>query len=249
MKSLWPDMTPSEFDALLQSGALSDDLGSSGRDTSYGYGLINARKAVLAAQEQGGGSATLPPVLAATPSSLNFGQTQEQLTVTLQNSGQGSLVVTGVADDAAWLEVAAGSVDSSALGEYQVSVDRSALAAGTYSATITVSSTANELSIPVIMSVGAAGGSSSDAGHHYVLLVDADSLDVVDQVEVDVVDGRYAYSFSGVEGGSYKLFAGTDLDDDGWLGDGGEAAGGYPTRDQLLTVEVTGDLSLLDSLW
>jgi hypothetical protein len=41
-------MTPSEFAALLAAGALTDTIGP---DAFFGHGLINARKAVLAAAE------------------------------------------------------------------------------------------------------------------------------------------------------------------------------------------------------
>jgi serine protease len=48
----WPSCatcTPAQLDSLLAQGALTDDLGATGRDTQYGWGLINARKAVDAA--------------------------------------------------------------------------------------------------------------------------------------------------------------------------------------------------------
>ena len=44
-----PSLTPAEFDALLASGQLTNDLGAAGRDDIFGHGLIDARKAVEAA--------------------------------------------------------------------------------------------------------------------------------------------------------------------------------------------------------
>ncbi len=52
MRYLHPGLTPAQLDSLLAQGALTDDLGATGRDTQYGWGLINARKAVDAAIER-----------------------------------------------------------------------------------------------------------------------------------------------------------------------------------------------------
>ncbi|MDH4039287.1 MAG: S8 family serine peptidase, partial [Gammaproteobacteria bacterium] len=54
MKAVNPGLSPADIDALLIRGELSDDLGVPGRDNEYGYGLINAQRAVLAALEAGG---------------------------------------------------------------------------------------------------------------------------------------------------------------------------------------------------
>jgi serine protease len=53
MKAVNPGLTPQRVADLLASGALTDDLGAPGKDDQFGYGLINASKAVAAA---GGGS-------------------------------------------------------------------------------------------------------------------------------------------------------------------------------------------------
>ncbi len=53
MKAVNPGLTPQRVADLLAIGALTDDLGAPGKDDQFGYGLINASKAVAAA---GGGS-------------------------------------------------------------------------------------------------------------------------------------------------------------------------------------------------
>lgn len=68
MKAVAPSLTPPRFAELLTSGALTDDLGASGKDDLFGYGLINARKAVTAV---GGGSGGASRVIDS--SLLNFG--------------------------------------------------------------------------------------------------------------------------------------------------------------------------------
>ncbi|MFZ1642090.1 MAG: S8 family peptidase [Candidatus Contendobacter sp.] len=69
MKAVAPGLTPQAIANLLTSGALTDDLGAPGKDDQFGYGLINASKAVAAA---GGGSGS-GSFQVVDPSLLNFG--------------------------------------------------------------------------------------------------------------------------------------------------------------------------------
>ncbi|MET0335989.1 MAG: S8 family serine peptidase, partial [Rhizobacter sp.] len=80
MKSVVPGLTPDTVDTLLAAGRLTVDIGTPGRDDLYGHGLIDALKAVQAAQNIGG---TAPALLVAAPGALNFapGITTQALTV------------------------------------------------------------------------------------------------------------------------------------------------------------------------
>jgi serine protease len=49
MRWVNPAITPAQVDDLISSYQIVDDLGAACRDNEYGYGLINARKAVEAA--------------------------------------------------------------------------------------------------------------------------------------------------------------------------------------------------------
>jgi serine protease len=69
----------------------------------------------------------------------------------------------------------------------------------------------------------------ADAGQHYVLLVDADSEETIAFQIVNAVDGEYRFSVTDVPSGRYRLYAGTDLDNDEFICDGGEACGAYPS--------------------
>nr|MCU0806926.1 S8 family peptidase [Candidatus Contendobacter sp.] len=69
MKAVNPGLTPQRVADLLASGALTDDLGAPGKDDQFGYGLINASKAVTAA---GGGSGSWS-FQTIDPSLLNWG--------------------------------------------------------------------------------------------------------------------------------------------------------------------------------
>jgi hypothetical protein len=61
-------------------------------------------------------------------------------------------------------------------------------------------------------------------------------------------DGLYSFSFTDVPPGSYRLFAGTDSDNDDLLCDAGEACGAYRTLDAPEVLIVEGDRSDLDFL-
>ena len=69
MKAVAPSLTPQAITNLLASGALTDDLGAPGKDDQFGYGLINASKAVAAA----GGGAGSGSYQTIDPSLQNFG--------------------------------------------------------------------------------------------------------------------------------------------------------------------------------
>ena len=57
------------------------------------------------------------------------------------------------------------------------------------------------------------------------------------------INGRYPFTISNLTPGSYEIVAGTDMDGDFFLGDPGEAFGGFPTLDQLEEITVNDDLT------
>ena len=219
--------TPDEFDTLLAAGALTDVIGP---DDFSGHGLINARKAVEAA---GGTTSNAPPSLVAVPASVSFGVDLTAVNALLRNAGGGTLSITGVtkSDDADWLAVTpAATLPADAPVTLALTVDRSPFAPGTrLSAFITVTSTAGEVSVPIIAAVPAAGaGAGGDVGPVYAVLVDTDTFEPVAVSTARAVDG-YALRFEAVPPGSYTLVAGTDRNQDGFVGDAGEAFGIFPT--------------------
>jgi serine protease len=244
MRAIDPEMTPAEFDAALADGSITHDLGTVGRDDTYGHGLIDAYKAVLKAQELAGLPATPAPAkLAVSPGSLNFGNQVTSTQISLTNAGSGSLTVDAVTDSADWLTVTPASIDGDGLGTYTVTVSRDGLAEGSHSASITFTSSNNTLTVPVIMQVGRL---TANAGHQYILLLDAATMAPVAQVSGDALNGSYPFSFSGVAPGSYYLAAGTDANNDGFICDGGEACGAYPTLSDPAPITIAEDSSGLD---
>ena len=239
MKSLFPALTPVLLDTEIAAGRLTDDVGPPGRDDQFGQGIINANRAVaraqaLANQSTGGGSVA---VLLASPSSLSFGTVLTQLTVELQNAGDAPLTVTAIESNQPWLSAVASTVNSSGLGSYNVRINRSGLAEGSYTGTITVrnSGTSNALQLAVSTEVRAVA-IGSNAGLHYVLIVNPTNQTTVRSMQVTANNAQYLFSIADVPAGSYQIVAGSDSNNDGFICDSGEACGVYRDVDSPETV-------------
>ena len=238
LKSTYPDLTASDFDALLRSGLLTD-TDTTSRNDYYGYGLIDADKAVAWAQT----NQTVPTALATNPESLNFGAFSDSLTVELYLSGSGSSGTVSIAVDAAWLNVAASAVDSSGIGTYTLSVDRSALSPGTSLATVTFSSDVPDVS-PVAVPVTVQKSLSTslvNGGYFHIGLLDPQTEEIKYETSGTLTNGELRYLLSDVEAGSYILYSATDMDNDGHYNELDEVVGAYPSLQQLSPINVSSD--------
>ncbi|HTU64529.1 MAG TPA: S8 family serine peptidase [Steroidobacteraceae bacterium] len=223
MKSVNSALTPAQFDSLLASGALTDDIGPPGADV-LGIGLINAAKAVQAAS---GTPPTAPARLTATPASLNFGNAVTSSDVVVASAGNGTVSVTSTAVSAPWISVV-GPAGAGALGSYRIQINRTGLAAGTYNGWVEFrGSVGAAVRVTLIMQVTTVA-SVADAGQHYVLLIDPATGDTKYQQNVNARGSPTAFRFTGVAPGTYLLSAGTDLNDDTYICDDGEACAEYP---------------------
>jgi serine protease len=244
MKSVNASLTPANFDSLLASGALTDDIGAAGRD-ALGIGLINAAKAVRAA------SATPPPVapqLSLSPTSVNFGDVGTVNEVTVGNAGSGTISVTGTSTSATWLTVAPAQTGTNGLGTYRVQVNRNGLANGTYNGWVEFrGSVGTAVRASVLMQVVTVP-TVPNAGYHYVLLIDSASGDTLQQVEVDARGASVNYTFTAVPPGTYELAAGTDMNNDLLICDEGEACAEYPLLGEATPIDVSGDRGGLNML-
>ncbi|MEM8941076.1 MAG: S8 family serine peptidase, partial [Pseudomonadota bacterium] len=239
MLSANPELDAADIERLLESGALTDDLGAPGRDDLYGHGVINARLAVDAALAEAGGSANLEPRLNTSTTALNFGAGASRLEFLLSNSGGGEINNVTATVDQPWLSVTYLSGLASGLGRYEVIVDRTDLEPGIYEALISVSSDANDLTIRTLLSV--ADASESELGQVYLLLIDPATDQVVAQTLATFEEDGYRFVLPPIPVGQYQIFAGTDLDNDLLICDAGEACGSFLTIDQPLTVDISAD--------
>lgn len=249
MKGVYPSLTPDQFQTLLEDGRLTQDIGTAGRDNLFGYGLIDAAKSVQEAQSLAGGGSTLPAVLVANPRSLNFGVSQVSANLSvIKGGGPGTLQITQIVENADWLSVSpTANVDGSGLGTYTVTVDRLDLGPGSYTSTIAFESTANTVNVPVVMQVLTAP-EVSNAGFHYILLVDPLTLESVEQLDIAPnEDGNYPYLFTDLAyGDEYLIYAGSDPNNNNEICESGEACGAYISLDTPQAITILGDRTDLD---
>lgn len=247
MKSVHPSLSPAEFDAMLANGELSFDPRSIGVSlpssiaSSYGFhygpGIIDANKAVRAAAARAGGAAPTAAVVAQ-PSALDFGELTNSLVLDVSRVGAGSVGVRSIGSTAPWLNGNGGGADG--LGRYTLTVNRSGLPSADYTDQILIETTdGKRLSIPVSMRVGPRE-TVGKAAQVYVLLIDAITLQVSQEVQINAASGTARVNFSTVYPGGYYLIYGTDLDNDGLVCDEGEFCGTVPDLQNFAPLDVRG---------
>ena len=250
MLAVNPDLTPDDVNVLLagthpdpNAAAITRDLGAHGRDDIFGYGLIDAFLAVNVARSITGGSGTPPPtetpVLAVSPESLNFGATATSLQLIISNVGTGQLTVSGITVDVPWI-----AIDTATLPTVTVTVDRSSLPDGAGLGSIAIVSNGGNKTVPVSVG-GQTIGTGGDVGTVFVLVVDAESLETVEQTMTSVRQG-YAFASLDLQAGRYFIVAGSDRDNDGVICDNGEACGKFPLIDSPTAIAVDAELTDID---
>lgn len=244
MRAIYPGLSPDEVDALLASGSLTNDIGATGRDDIFGYGLIDAFKAVNEARRlaNGGTMPELPTLVIANPSSLNLGASSSA-TFTISNSGGGSPKITSFTVNSSWLSVTSNIVDDiSKLGSYNVNIDRTDLPdsnnTGKITFNIDTGSGSKTLDLLISMFVGTVS-TEGNIGTQFVLLIDPLSGELIDQtIPSKDFNGNYDYQFTSVPAGSYQILSGSDVDNDLLICQLGESCGGYPVLNSPSDVEV-----------
>lgn len=248
-------LTPAQVDTLLSQGALTDDLGAAGRDTRFGWGLINARKAVDAALASVGAP---PPSsggqVIASPTALDVGSFQSSATLTLQASSATAERVVSVVSDHPAVTVQATSVDTTTrLGTYTLTIDRSRYpTAGTYYPKLTVTlSPTRSFTVQLTVVKTASGGASTTAnfGPVYVLLIDPSTGNAVTDVQATWSGGRYTWRVDGWTLPTVQVLAGGDLDNDNFVCQRGEPCGAYPllsSNGDASVITLTGNRSDLN---
>lgn len=247
MKAVYPGLTPAALDSLLSSGEMTNDLGDTGRDDIYGYGMIDALKSVQAAEVAAGNPVS--DTVIASPTSLNFSTSTNAGNVILSGQGTNPPSVVSIDSSEAWLTVTAESVDANGLGRYSLAVDRTGLVDAIYTATADFGlSDGNTIKVAVSMRVHTQSTNIvGNAGYLYVVLFDL-SDNNIKQVSLAPSNGLYDFQLTGVPAGEYKLVAGSDVDNDGQICEVGESCGAYPIRGQEEVISVGGNLTGLDFL-
>ena len=244
MLSVNPDLTLDDVNRLLagthddpNAGPITRDIGAAGRDDIYGYGLIDAHRAVQVAQRirPGGDSPQpSPPRLSVFPESLNFGATETELQLQLRNTGVEELAVTGITADESWL-----TVNDSSFPKISVQVDRTGLQEGPFFGSVSITSTGGDRTVRVFMQ-NRLRFSGGDIGTVYILVVDPNTQETIEQAITNAGQG-YVYRTPEVPAGTYAVIAGTDRDFDNYICDSGEACGVFPLLSDFRAIEVDGD--------
>lgn len=242
MKAAYPALTPALLDSMLVGtagvGRITEDLGPPGRDDSFGNGLLNANLAVLSALERGSTPVTDTPTLLISPATLDFGALDSSLEVDVSNAGRGTLSISSFQADEPWV-----TITPAAVGTNTVTVDRTGLGPGLHTSVISVVSNGGSGSVNVRVTVPPATVVTGGAiGTIYVLAVDPHSNQAVAEVEATAPDG-YAFHFSNLPKGTYRIVAGTDIDNNGFIGDDGEAYGAYPITSEPRVIDATADFT------
>lgn len=257
MRYLDPELSPEAVDALFASGQLTDDLGAAGRDTSTGWGLINARKAVeavLAPQSAASSVASGAATLGVYPARLDLGSLRSTATLDLvvtagKRSGVTDTVVAARSSSPA-ITLRTGTADATvSLSRQFVAIDRRLLPTdGTHRITLTLTLRSGaELTVPVTLD-RPAGSASSGAGWGpvYLTLSDPDTGRVLHTVVVHAAQGRYQWQFPGYRRARVALQASTDPSNAGGICQQGAACGNGPGLSAGQAVALSGDQSGLD---
>ncbi|MDJ0975051.1 MAG: S8 family serine peptidase [Planctomycetota bacterium] len=232
-------LTPDQIENILTSTAV--DLGATGRDDIYGHGLIDAFAALSSIAAPPGGPPP-PPNLLATPQTLNFGASKNELEVTVRNVGGSPLTVTGVdviqTDGETWLAAQTfGTGDASRnVDGVRVFVDRAGLPSGSYFARLLIRSDGGDREIAVAMQKTVSTPPPPDLDIH-IFAVSIETGAIVGEVVVNPAVSL-EFIFGGLVAGEYLFVAATDVDDDGVFDEPGEWKGAFPILGDPLPVLV-----------
>lgn len=235
MRAVNPALTPADIDTLLAAGALTSDLGTVGRDVFFGYGLIDALKAVEAAAATTGGAITVLPTLELTPAVLDFGSTMTELSITIRRVNNSTdtpaqYVTSALNPAAITISNPPGGNPVNGPYTYFVGVNRALLAPGENVIRVEIISTQNRR-LPFDVAVAprpVAPVANRGVGPVYVIAVNIEQITNAGQADVISTTPTYSYTINGVTAARVAIVAGTDTDNDGYICGASEPCGMYP---------------------
>ncbi|AEP29715.1 S8 family serine peptidase [Brumicola nitratireducens] len=231
MKSVRPQLTSAEFELLLEAGFLTRDIGDLDRDSLYGYGLLDAEKAVIAARDF---------------DNLRFANSTVDISVnrlvlsSSQSAGQFSVNITGftplsitdITFSGNFFTVNAINTREDGSGIFEVRLN-SDVVAGSYTGSIMLTDSNGE-TYDIAVTAEVVEITVEQNGYVYALIIDAFTQDVIKQLDGEFnPDGTLTLSALDVPVGEYYILVGSDIDNDFFICDGGEVCGGYPTLNDL----------------
>jgi serine protease len=232
MKGIYPSLTPRDLDDALSLGLMTVDIGALGQDSEYGFGLIDANKALQTAEGfVSGVNTNFPPLLNLTAYEIDLGVTAMEFTVQAYNAGGGRISITDVVASNQNISISAPNSDDG-LGEYTVSLDRNNLSQGVYTESIQFSSDYGSRLLTLYFEELASNAEQPDGGKIYILLYNLISDDPIKQVSSVAVSGQYSFTIEDINPDVYYLVTGSDIDNDGFICGPAEACAYWPSREQ-----------------
>lgn len=249
MKAVYSGMNQDIFEDILISGNITEDLGDSGRDDNFGFGLIDAKKAVEYATQINDGSVQIPvtPVLGLSASSIDFATVQTDAVITASNIGSKSstVTITNIVIANSFVSVVR-PTNSDGLGDYIIRIDRTDLPPGDYMSSVKFVSNAGDKTLLISFEVFDPNKRYyGNAGNIYLHLTNIDTGEITKINVFEPVNGKYDFNFPYVAAGKYTLKAGNDLDNNAVLCEGAEGCGYYGGNAETL-LEVNADTTGID---
>jgi|GEM_PF-508368 len=235
MKSVYPLMGSYDFFSAISSGQITEDLALNGpaiKDSYFGWGRIDARKAVNWALKNSGQPSK--PFLTSSISAAEFDSVKESIEFEINKGGFGSIEVVETRVNESWMQLLSSNTDDDGLGTYQIDVDRTGLIDGSYFSWAEIESSDGAI---IFISVSMHVGEKvvGDAGFQYAHLKDLSTGLVIEQWVGLVKDGEYQIEFNSVPTGVYYLTVSSDVDknnfdSDPLVCDPGELCQKYPLK-------------------
>jgi serine protease len=218
------EMTPTKINSFIQNGYITDDIGASGYDISFGYGRLNMAKAVENTFSNIGNTSVTYMYIS--ESFVDFGNSSTQVNITLNKVGGSALSVSSLsADDATGLSYTS-NVDSEGVGTYTIYMDRGSIPNGEFQNRLYFNlSDSTKVSIGAYYRVGAEK-TRPNIGKAYVGLYN-DSNEVIASGSLDF-NGSLAFVANDIVDGNYYFIVSTDIDDDNTICGYGELCQYYP---------------------
>ena len=219
-------MTPTRVDSMIQSEKLTTDLGVTGRDNVFGYGLLNLPKMLEKLAED---NSDISYTFATTDLSyLDFGNTVTQLNISLNKIGSGDLTVSSLAaDSATGLSYTDNSTEG--FGSYALYIDRDSMANGEFSNTLYFNlSDSTKVAVPIYYSVGELRARAY-LGKLFISLKNDSEVTVASGTLDMQSNGTLGFIASDLPNGNYYIYASTDIDADNYGCSYGEMCQYYPS--------------------
>lgn len=241
MLTVNPDLSADDIEQMLISGLLTDDLGISGADNLYGYGLINARKAVNTALTSLSSNPIVNSYLSSSISTIEFSPALSETVFETRTVGDDAININSIDFNAAWLDLTSlGQV--SGVENWRLTIDRLGLTEGLYRETLSFNTSANVLNVEVILQVNPPT-QRYQVGPLLIEIINTENNNSI-QIDSSYANNAYNFDLNGLAPGDYRIRVSSDLN-----GNGENDAGEASAQSEVFTVSGNRTLSDLVLAW